>query len=255
MWLKRLVLFVALVVVGYEVYRYLLDNIFGGRQRIISFVLLWAFTAYLVLPRIYRALTKVFIPDYFIGRTKTADGIFGDPINLALRCSKRQLQEAMARAGWQTAEPATPKSALRVVYATMLKKSYPTAPMSNLYLFGRRQDLAYQQQVNGNPKARHHVRFWKTPKHWWLPGGLRADWVGAATYDRAVGFSFFTGQVTHRIAEHVDEERDFVVASLRQANPNVKVDLKKHYMSSFSDRNGGGDRIQTDGSLPLLYLN
>ena len=66
--------------------------------------------------------------------------------------------------------------------------------MSPLFLFGRMQDFAYQQEVAGNPAKRHHVRFWRTPDGWLLPGGTRVDWLAAGTFDRAVGFSLFTRQ-------------------------------------------------------------
>ena len=45
-----------------------------------------------------------------------------------------------------------------------------------------------------------------------LPGGYAADWLAAGTYDRAVGFSLFTFQITHKIEANTDIERDFVVS-------------------------------------------
>ena len=45
----------------------------------------WVLVAYLALPRIHRILTAIYLPDYFIGRARTADGLLGDPVNLALR--------------------------------------------------------------------------------------------------------------------------------------------------------------------------
>lgn len=43
----------------------------------------WAVTAYLTLPRLHRILTPVYVPDYFFGRTRTSEGMLGDPVNLA----------------------------------------------------------------------------------------------------------------------------------------------------------------------------
>lgn len=48
-------------------------------------LLFWVLVAYLALPRIHRILTAIYLPDYFIGRARTADGLLGDPVNLALR--------------------------------------------------------------------------------------------------------------------------------------------------------------------------
>ena len=39
-------------------------------------------------------------------------------------------------------------------------------------------------------------------------------WIGAATFDRSVGFSHRTGQVTHHIAPDIDRERDTLMADL-----------------------------------------
>ncbi len=36
--------------------------------------------------------------------------------------------------------------------------------MSPLFLFGRQQDFAYQQEVDGSPEKRHHVRLWRCPR-------------------------------------------------------------------------------------------
>ena len=44
----------------------------------------WLVLAYLVLPRLHRILTTIYVPDYFIGRARTSDGLLGDPVNLAL---------------------------------------------------------------------------------------------------------------------------------------------------------------------------
>ena len=78
-------------------------------------------------------------------------------------------------------------------------------------LFDRQQDFAYQQEVGGSTSQRHHVRFWRCPEGWMLPGGYAADWLAAGTYDRSVGFSLFTFQITHKIEANTDIERDFVV--------------------------------------------
>lgn len=49
-----------------------------------------------------------------------------------------------------------------------------------------------------------------------MPGGKTADWLGAATYDKHVGLSLFTGQITHKIDANVDHERDFVIDCLKK---------------------------------------
>lgn len=216
---------------------------------------IWAITAYFVLPRLHRLLSDFYVPNYFFGRARTADGLLGDPVNLGIDGSAEQLDHAMTSAGWHSADEITATSTWRIIASTVARRSYPTAPVSPLMLFGRRQDVAYQQEVEGNPKQRHHVRFWHCPPGWLLPGGAKADWLGAATYDMDVRLSFFTLQVTHRINENTDVERDYVVSSVRQANPETGVRTLRNFTTGYHARNGGGDRFITDGNLPVIDLS
>jgi len=217
-------------------------------------VVFWLLVAYLVLPRLHRILTRIYVPDYFIGRTRTSDGLLGDPVNLAVNGSERQLHAALAAAGWTRADEITLRSTWRIVAATLFRQSYDEAPVSPLFLFGRVQDFAYQQEVEDNPAKRHHVRFWRCPDGWMLPGGYRVDWLAAGTFDRAVGLSLFTLQITHKIDADTDRERDHIVAGLCSAAPAARVRLIRDFSSGYHARNGGGDTIQTDGDLPVVEL-
>jgi hypothetical protein len=214
----------------------------------------WLFVSYLLLPRLHRILTRIYIPGYFIGRTRTSDGLLGDPVNLALLGREEQVHEAMSSAGWVLADEIDLASTREIIGATVRRRSYPRAPVSPLYLFDRPQDFAYQQEVEGSPSRRHHIRFWRCPAEWKLPGGYDVDWLAAGTYDRSVGLSLFTLQVTHKIAEHTDVERDFVVATVTAATPGVEVSVIEEFSSGYHCRNGGGDMIETDGDLPIVDL-
>lgn len=218
------------------------------------FIVFWGILAYLVLPRLHRILTTIYVPDYFIGRTRTSDGLLGDPINLAVRGEVEALHQAMDRAGWIEADKITLRSSWRIITSTVSRRSYDRAPVSPLFLFGRMQDFAYQQEVAGNPAKRHHVRFWRTPEGWLLPGGTRVDWLAAGTFDRAVGLSLFTLQVTHKIDANIDIERDHVVGTVLGANSDASVERLVDFSTGYHSRNGGGDSIRTDGDLPILNL-
>ncbi|MGD9605865.1 MAG: LssY C-terminal domain-containing protein [Leucobacter sp.] len=225
-----------------------------GWWGILIAILFWVLLAYLVLPRIHRVLTTIYVPDYFIGRTRTSDGLLGDPVNLALMGEEEQLHAAMTAAGWVRADPVTMRSSLRIVTSTLSRRSYHEAPVSPLFLFGRMQDFAYQQEVAGNPAKRHHVRFWRTPEAWLLPGGARVEWLAAGTFDRAVGLSLFTLQVTHKIDADTDIERDFIVKSVLDASSAARLEILRDFSTGYHSRNGGGDSISTDGHLPVLDL-
>lgn len=225
-----------------------------GWWGIAFFVLFWAVLAYLVLPRLHRILTAIYVPDYFIGRARTSDGLLGDPVNLALDGDEASLHAAFRIAGWTRADDVGARSSWRIITSTVTRRSYDEAPVSPLFLFGRQQDFAYQQEVEGNPARRHHVRFWRTPDGWLLPGGRRVGWLAAGTFDRAVGFSLFTLQVTHKIDADTDVERDHIVTTVIAANPAARVDLLADFSTGYHSRNGGGDSIRTDGDLPVLDL-
>lgn len=227
---------------------------FRPNWHVLLLVVFWLLVAYLVLPRVHRVLTYLYLPGYFIGRTRTSDGLLGDPVNLALLGEEAQVREAMTRAGWTQADDVNLASSMRIVSSTLSRRSYPEAPVSPLHLFDRQQDFAYQQEVAGNPAKRHHVRFWRCPEGWMLPGGYAVDWVAAGTYDRSVGLSLMTFQVTHRIAGDVDDERDHVVATLTDATPTASVAVIRNFSTGYHDRNGGGDAIDTDGDLPVVDL-
>ena len=97
--------------------------------------------------------------------------------------------------------------------------------------------------------------FWTCPPGWLLPGGFGVDWLAAGTYDRSVGLSLFTGQITHKIDQDVDVERDHIIASITTTTTAAQVEVLRNYSSGYHSRNGGGDGIETDGDLPVVDLS
>jgi hypothetical protein len=196
----------------------------------------------------------MYVPNYFIGRARTADGLLADPVNLAIRGAKSDIKRSMKQAGWQLADPLTLHNSWKIVKATLKRQSYANAPVSDLFVFGYKHELAYQKEVDGNPAKRHHIRFWRVPKNMYLPGGYKVDWVAAATYDDAVGFSLWTLQVTHSIDGDVDAERDFVVLTLATKKQIQKVQKIEYFFPKYNHRNGGGHKYFTDGSMVIVDL-
>lgn len=215
-------------------------------------IVFWALMAYLALPRLHQLLASLYVPDYFIARTRTGDGLLGDPVNLAMDGTEADIHAAMRAAGWTRADEITLGSAWGIIVSSVLRRSYPAAPVSDLFLFGRRHAFAYQQEVDGNAAQRHHIRFWPVPDGWVLPGGQKVGWLAAGTYDRAVGLSLFTGQVTHKIDADIDVERDYVINTVRYADPACTVRVIEDFSTAYHHRNGGGDAVRTDGDLPVL---
>ena len=182
--------------------------------------------------------------------TTTGAGIPGDPLNVALVGSEAEVLAAFKDATWTRPAPIDLRSSVRIAESVVLDRPDPTAPVSNLYLFGRREDLAFEQEVGKSAKQRNHVRFWRADE---LIDG-RQLWLGAATFDRGVGLSSLTGQITHHIAADVDTERDRVIADLERAGQLLSVFQVTGVGATFLGRNGGGDPYHTDGELDVGVL-
>lgn len=97
--LKRVGIFVASVLFIFFVYQSFIPDVWRSGNVLLSLMILWFVTAYLVLPRVHRFLSQIYVPDHFIGRSRTSDGILSDPVNLAINSSKEDLVQAMEAAG------------------------------------------------------------------------------------------------------------------------------------------------------------
>jgi len=223
------------------------------RKRVIKFLLgallLYLAVAYLILPFLWKRHEEHHPAlDGAPTITHTGDGIPGDPLNVALVGTEEQIHRAMLAAKWYPADPVTLASSLRIVVDVVISRPFDEAPVSPLYLFGRKEDLAFERPVGDNPRERHHVRFWKSDK---LDKDGRPLWFGSATFDIHVGFSHDTGQITHHIGPDVDAERDLLFADLKKTGDLEDVKFIDGFHKVKSGRNGGGDPWHTDGRLEM----
>src|SRR5258708_5763005 len=141
--------------------------------------------------------------------TQTKSGAEGDPLNLVFVGSKDQITHSFQQAGWLIPDPITLHTSEKIAVASLAHKSYPTAPVSHLYVFGRVQDLAFEKPTN-DVANRGHIRLWKTGT---LLGG-QPVWMGQASYDSGIELSGTNHLPTHHIAPTVDLERNAVGADL-----------------------------------------
>ncbi|MGH7134755.1 MAG: LssY C-terminal domain-containing protein [Pirellulales bacterium] len=213
---------------------------------------LYVLTAYVALPQAWRHFEHHPVMVEAPKISYTVDGIPGDPLNLALVGSQDEVVAAMLAAGWHPADPTTLRSSLHIAESVVLKRTYETAPVSNLYVWGRKQDLAFELPVEENARQRHHVRYWRSSA---LGIGDRPLWIGAATFDRSVGISHLTGKITHHIAADIDAERDHVMATLTHAGQLTETFQVTGVGGTLDGRNGGGDRYFTDGELTIGVLS
>lgn len=208
--------------------------------------------AYILLPLVWRTDTRRHHPDLTQAPriTHTANGIPGDPINVALVGSQSDVIHALLAAKWFPADPITFDTSIRIAVDSVFRKPDDKAPVSHLFLFGRKQDLAFEQPVGDSPRQRHHVRFWR----WDKQRDDRDVWFGAVTFDERVGFSHTTGQITHHIGADIDAERDRLMAELQTANQTQEVYWVDGFHKELSGKNGGGDPWHTDGRLEVAVL-
>jgi len=198
---------------------------------IVALAVTYGIAAYVILSRSVRMGLKILqrkrVPRYTI----TGDGLPGDPVNLVLTGTVGQLHAAFAIAGWSKADRLGLRSSWRMVRAFVFNSSYPTAPFSTLYLFGRGQDISFQKAIDNSPRKRDHIRFRALSlahdefnlgtASFWLnadrpPLDARVHWVGAGTKDTGFSVTKFTLQITHATDSDTNAERDYVIAELKK---------------------------------------
>jgi len=209
---------------------------------ILALSVTYGLAAYLILPRAVRMGLKILQRRHVPRFTVTGDGLPGDPINLAFIGTSGQLRTAFATAGWTGADPLGLASSWRMARAFVLNEPYPTAPFSTLYLFGRGQDIGFQQAIDDSPRKRHHVRFWAKSlaqveadvdaASFWLNTDRPNEndcvlWVGAGTKDIGFSLTRLTFQVTHATASDTNVERGYIVNELRKSGVIENVTLYK----------------------------
>jgi hypothetical protein len=183
--------------------------------------------------------------------TRTPQGIPGDPINVGLVGSREDVLCAMHAAAWYPADPITFRSSLEIVGSVVLDRPYRDAPVSNLFYEGRREDLAFEKPDGKSADRRHHVRFWEVLKQ---GEEGRPVWLGSVTFDRGVGLSHYTGQVTHHIAPNIDAERDGLTDDLKTERVVEAIYEVSGIGPTLNSRNGEGDPYYTDGEIEISRL-
>lgn len=183
--------------------------------------------------------------------TRTAQGIPGGPINVGLVGSREDVLCAMHAAAWYPADPITFRSSLEIVGSVVLDRPYRDAPVSSLFYDGRREDLAFEKPDGRSADRRHHVRFWEVLKQ---GEEGRPVWLGSVTFDRDVGLSRYTGQVTHHIAPDIDAARDGLTDDLKAAKVVEAIYEVSGIGPTLNGRNGEGDPYYTDGEVKISRL-
>lgn len=85
----------------------------------------------------------------------------GDPINVMILGNRTWIIQSFEKAGWVIPDPITPETSAKIAIDSLANRPYPTAPVSNLYLYGHKQDLAFDKPTN-DVQNRDHIRLWDT---------------------------------------------------------------------------------------------
>jgi hypothetical protein len=237
----------------------------------VAFLLTYILAAYVLIPFGGR-LGRLFIkpPHHLPIYSVTPDGFASDPINIGIIGTRDQVIKAMEHAGWDKADEHSLVNIYKEAVSSLLGRTYKTAPMSSLYLFGRKQDLGFEIQIEARMWHRHHVRFWATTYnedgdftgddiHWFRRKELRAHqddkllWLGAASKDVGLALIKHNAQLTHMIHPDTNHERDLIADQLQIDGGKLEATVTVNEPYRLTNRAWSG-YLQTDGKLKIVRL-
>lgn len=177
----------------------------------------------------------------------------GDPLNLIIIGEAEAVWPAFLRMGWDPTEAMTTKSALKTGVFGIFGGGYRYAPISDLYVYGRPQDIALQK-VRNNIHYRNHLRLWEAPVRYQgkpvLIGQISRD-IGSRMTSKSSTLT------THRIDPDVDETRASLIQDFLWAQA---LDVFGYAGGvgeiSIEDPRGNltGDIFFTDGMRAVMLL-
>ena len=184
---------------------------------------------------------------------KPEGGNPGDLVNFVIVGTQDQVTSALKAAGWLQADKTNTDAVVSALMATLQKNVYVTVPMSILYLFGRPQDFGYERAEAVMVAAqRNHFRIWQaafeTPQNQPL-------WVGAGTHDIGIERDQRSANaITHKIDQDVDNERDFIGATLQQSGQVEAMSYMTRANPIKATKTATGGSIQSDGRVLVIVL-
>jgi hypothetical protein len=91
--------------------------------------------------------------------TREFEGFYADSVNIVLKETITDLEQAFLAIGWDKADSLSCKSAYGMIKNFILNRPYEKAPFSGLYLFGRRQDVGFQEAIGTRPLIPMNLQF------------------------------------------------------------------------------------------------
>ncbi len=134
----------------------------------------------------------------------------GDPLNVVLVGEAGEVLNSLSRSGWSFTHRIDFRTVRREIGAAVAGTAYPVAPVSSLYVFGRKQDVALQR-ARRSIAQRNHMRLWLAPYR--FEG--RPVWIGQVSRDIGVKVTPKSPTLTtHIIDPEVDTTREYLLHSL-----------------------------------------
>ena len=141
-----------------------------------------------------------------------------------------------------------------MVGAAIAEKSFLTAPVSSLYAFGRKQDVALQRG-RSTIAQRNHMRLWLAPFR--CEG--RPVWIGQVSRDIGVKSTTKSPTLTtHVIDPVVDESREYLLHSLLHHDAVSRFAFVRGVGEATRDSpryNLTGDPYITDGMRLVVWIS
>jgi hypothetical protein len=187
--------------------------------------------------------------------TTNSDGTRdGDPLNLVIVESKQDPLTSFVARGWHLARQLDLASAIDTARAFVFRDAFLTSPVSPLYVFGRKEDIALQK-ARSTINERVHARLWLTP--YTFEG--RRVWIGQVSRDIGVRFTARTWNLmTHKIGPDVDFDRAYLLQDLVMSGFVERygyLDGVGAASPSAPRTNLTGDPYFTDGLRAVIFLS
>ena len=177
----------------------------------------------------------------------------GDPLNLVLIGKQNDIFPAMIPRGWHGTEIVWSKAVWRTIKSFLSGSRYRYSPVSPLYVYQRRQDLA-AQKARGTIHERNHLRLWMTP----LRFRGNPVWIGQISRDIGVKFTLKSPTIsTHVIDPDVDEARRYLLEDLAYSQALARFGYVKGVGQVSKDKprlNLVGDPYYTDGLRAVMFF-
>ena len=185
--------------------------------------------------------------------TNSKENEYGDPLNLVLVGSKNDILAALIRRNWHATETMWSKAIWRTLKSFLQGERYRYSPVSPLYVYERRQDIAWQK-ARGTINKRNHMRFWLSP----IRFRGKKVFVGQISRDIGVKFTLKSPTIsTHVIDPDVDEARRYFIEDLAYSQALTSFGFVKGagtVSKKAPKMNLVGDPFYTDGLRAVLFF-